>query len=142
MSGVQANWFTEGLELPGGDPMEAIAQLKSRATVIDLSRGEAVLLDEFRVKFERERQFSASGLECRLKWTSQGGARNPCYSCPHFSKDFENVPRALLCRLGREQNDLLDAVDEIRAVGHLDAELASAVQREQSEADELAAALL
>lgn len=145
---VQANWHLEGLELPEGDPLQAIAQLKSGARVIDLTRGEDEVRAEFLAAFQRENDFSVrADLECDLKWTVRGpngprDLRNPCYDCPHFTKDHENEARALLCGLGRHQNDLLDTLDALHVSDALDHELAAAFEAEAAAAAELAAALL
>lgn len=140
---VQANWHLEGLELPEGDPLQAIAQLKSGAKVIDLTRGEDEIRAEFKAAFQRENDFSVrAGLECELKWTLDNGQRNPCYDCPMFTKDKENEARALLCELGRHQNDLLDALEALHTIDALDHELATAFETEAAAAAELATALL
>jgi len=142
---VRANWHLEGLVLPDGDPLQAIAQLKSGARVIDLTRGEDEIRVEFMAALQRENDFSVrAGLECDLKWKLDGQSdlRNPCYDCPHFTKDHENEARALLCELGRHQNDLLDALDALHVSDALDHELAAVFEVEAAAAAELAAALL
>lgn len=149
MSGVQANWHLDGLELPEGDPMQEIAELKSRASVIDLAPAKSVeqIREEFAASLRYENGHAALGLACSMKWTQRGPRgphddRNPCYECPHFTADAENEARALLCTLGRRQNDLLAMLDAAEAQERLDAELAAAYETDVAACEEMAAALV
>jgi hypothetical protein len=60
--------------------------------------------------------------------------RNPCYDeCPEYTTDYAHEARALLCALGRRQNDLLDALDASRAADALDEALVAAYERDMAE---------
>lgn len=148
MSGIRANWHLDGLELPEGDPMQEIEQLKSEATVIRIARrSNGEIAAELSDLLKLEGEYAASGLACDLKWTTQGplgpsDQRNPCYGCSYYTEDEERHARALLCSLGRRQNDLCDELEALAAGDRLDAELADAHERELAAVEELAAALL
>lgn len=149
MSGSKCNWHLDSLELPEtGDPMAEIEELKSEAKVIDLGGDRPELMDRLVKAMDRENGFSVyANLECDLKWSMPGPTgipkdRNPCYDCPHYTEDGEHHARALLCALGREQNDILDALYAIDALKALDAELTVAHGVEVGASEELAAALL
>lgn len=148
MNGSQCNWHLDSLDVPeASDPMAEIAELKSNAKVIDLSGDRAELTARFNKTMEKEAGYSYySNLECHLKWTQPGpkyaNDRNPCYDCPYYTEDHFNEARALLCALGREQNDLLDAMYALDALAALDAELARVHDAEIGASVELAAALL
>jgi len=145
----QCNWHLDSLVLPETeDPMSEIEELKSEAKVIDLSGDRPELMNRLKKALDREAGFSYyAKLECDLKWTLPGPTgvvkdRNPCYDCPHYTEDHFNEARALLCSLGREQNDILDALYAFDAVEALDEELAKAHGVEVAASVELAAALL
>lgn len=142
------NWHLDSLVLPETeDPMSEIEELKSSAKVIDLSSGRPELMDRLKKTLDDEAGYSYyADLECSLKWTVPGPNgikdRNPCYDCPHYTEDGEHHARALLCSLGREQNDILDALYAIDSMKALDAQLAVAHGVEVAASEELAAALL
>jgi hypothetical protein len=142
---VRADWHLADLVLPEGDPMQEIAQLKSEATVIDVSRTSAVLLEELGETLAKENAYDHySGLRCDLKWTAEGGERNPCRTCPHFEAKGSNPDSAmdLLCALGLEQETILDEYHALRALEALDAELAVSYESDVAACEEMAAALL
>lgn len=139
MSGVQTNWHLDGLDLPGGDPMQEIAELKSEAKVIDLSRGRAEIMDDLSASIRREGEFASRGLTCAIKHV---GDTPPCYECPYFTTDFQNDARALICELGRHQRDLCSELEAMTASEALDDQLALAYETELAACEELAAALL
>ena len=148
-NGSQCNWHLDALSLPdAGDPMAEIEQLKSDAKVIDLSGDRATVQDRLGVTIRRESRLAVyAGVECDLKWTVQGPRgpgddRNPCYECPLYTEDSANNAMALLCSLGREQNDLLAQLDAFDAARMLDRQLAEVHCAEVAASAELAAALL
>jgi hypothetical protein len=123
MSSVKTNWHLGDLELPDdSDPMAEIAELKS-GDPIDLSQSVAQLEADLQRTLRREsRVFNTfNGLECRLKWAKshklQGGSKNSCFTCPHYRGDArgeENDGRALICRIGREQEGLVIELDMLK----------------------------
>lgn len=129
---TQANWNLGDLRLPEGDPMQEIAQLKSSAKLIDVDRDVPEIYEEFRVMIERESRLSSlSGVECNLKWTADGGRKNPCDDCSHSTTNTED-PLSVLCRLGRRQNALIDEMDAVTAAGRLDDALMAAYEADSA----------
>lgn len=118
---VKANWHLDALDaVEYEDPM----QVGSRVDVLDLT----ALTAELSGLMNQEASYSYHlFLECDLKWSVMGpdglaGSRNPCYTCPHFTTS-EDDHLSLLCELGRRQNDVLDAMFELKQPGSLDEEL-------------------
>jgi hypothetical protein len=137
---TRTNWHLDTLELPDGDPMAEIEQLKSGAVVLDLRREPEEVMADLAASFDREARFSHyAGVECSIKLPTN---RPPCYDCPQYVADPSVNPLGLICQLGRRQVDLLDELDAIRAPERLDEELAVAFEREQAACEELAAALV
>lgn len=136
---TRTNWHLDTLSLPDGDPMAEIEQLKSGATVLEFRTADEVMAD-FTASLHREGRFSTyADLECEIKLPH---TRPPCYECPHYVADPSTNPLGLICELGRNQVDLLDELDAIKAAERLDEELAVAFEREQAACEELAAALV
>lgn len=139
---TQANWNLAALVLPEGDPMDAITELKSSATVIDLSRDEAEIHADLKRSLIAESRYDANGLSCDLKWTEDNGQRNPCDTCPHYrERTTETDAMAVLCRLGRSQNALLDELAAVKATERLDEALCAVYEDESAYVDDLVAAL-
>lgn len=145
---VQANWHLDGLDLPDEDPMQEIAQLKSEAAPVVLTRTPEEIFEEFSRALRKENDYDAyADLTCSLKWgepdsRGQVGERNPCYTCPKYTTDTSDDPLGLLCALGRQQNDLLDELEAAKAEKALDIELMDAFERDVASCEEMAAALL
>jgi hypothetical protein len=149
MSSVKTNWHLGDLELPDdSDPMAEIAELKS-GDPIDLSQSVAQLEADLQRTLRREsRVFNTfNGLECRLKWAKshklQGGSKNSCFTCPHYRGDArgeENDGRALICRIGREQEGLVIELDMLRRGDQLDGDFIAAVELDIDRSMELAEA--
>lgn len=144
---VRANWFLAELELPDVDAAAQIAGLQS-APVLDLSGpgplASAALAAEFAALVQREANYSKMfGHECDLKWTveSAEGARNPCRSCPLYCHDTGD-PDSLLCKLGIEQENALDAFLGATGAEVLDRDMLRLVEGRFDAAQELAEALL
>lgn len=123
--------------------MREITELKSRAKVIDLGRGEAEVYDEFRGLVNKEARLAHyAGLKCDLKWTEADGQRNPCDTCPyHQTHTSDEDATAVLCRLGMEQNALLDEMAAIRATDLLDDALMATYEADSAYCDDVLAAL-
>jgi hypothetical protein len=139
---TKANWNLSSLVLPEGDPMDQINELKSTAKVIDLSRGEPEVFAEFRRTMQAEAFYSSTGLECDMKWSEDGGQRNPCDTCPAYqARSTETDATAVLCALGRKQNGLLDELAAARATEKLDEAMAAAYEADSAYVDEVVAAL-
>lgn len=146
---ISANWYLDGLDLPDeDDPMQAIAELKSNAKIIDVSKTTAEIFEEFSATMVLEAEYEHySHLVCDMKWTVRGPNnaadwRNPCYDCPEYTTDGEHEARALLCALGRRQNDLLTDLDAARVADALDEALVASYERDMADAEQLVAALL
>lgn len=117
-----------------GDPFGDVAY--SAGVVLDLTASEAELETQLRGLIVREGRMDATGLTCDLKDRGQD-----CLRCQHGTLDAED-PRNRLCRLGKDQQmvvraiegrvrdrkagleELIALADEASEVGHLDAELA------------------
>jgi hypothetical protein len=137
---TQTNWNLEALVLPQGDPMAEIEQLKSEAAVIEIRDRDAVLTD-LQETVRREDGYSYwSDLECPIKVRNTSRVP-PCYGCPEYTAD-KTDPRMLICRLGRQQVDLLEELDAIQAVEQLDLLLATSYEHDVAACEEMAAALL
>lgn len=123
--------------------MAAISELKSSAKVIDVERDEAEIFEEFKVLLTRESRLSSlSNLTCDLKWTADGGRRNPCDSCEHYqARPTADNALAVLCRLGRQQNALIDEMDAVKAAEKLDEALMAAYEADSAYVGDLVAAL-
>lgn len=122
--------------------MGAISELKSNATVIDLSRSEPEIHADLRKSLAAESHYDRNGLSCDLKWTEDNGQRNPCDTCPHYTERTTDTDAlAVLCRLGRGQNRLLDELGAIRATERLDEALMAVYGDESAYVDDLVAAL-
>ncbi len=148
---VKANWHLEDLDLPESDPVAEIAQLTAApAPVLDLSESNDSLHSElvaaqFQASVAREASLAFMLYqECDLKWTVQaegGGHRNPCRTCPLFCHDSSN-PDSMLCNLGIQQEDLLDAFEEARRAEGLDGDMLRLMEGRFDAAHELAEAVL
>lgn len=149
---VRADWHLEVLDAADVDTAAAeIAQLQSEATVIDLSKSEAELADELAVLIEKEAAYATRSvdehgraLECHLKWQPHHVLVNPegtlsCYGCPHFTEDRREA-RSLLCALGRQQEDVVEAQRGLRLADSLEAEMAAAYGHDIDSCAELAEA--
>lgn len=140
---VRANWHLGDLELPSEGnvvPIDAIAK------PIDLSGSEAELSAELRALVYKEGDFSKLfGDECEIKWSQDhrimGGTRRSCFTCPHFTEDDLN-PMTNICRIGRQQENVLAQLAAIRDHGDMDDELIEAYERDAAAAAELAEAVL
>lgn len=122
--------------------MAEISELKSTANVIDLDRGEAEIFADLRTTLKAESRYSANGLECSMKWSAEGGQRNPCDTCPSYqARSTETDATAVLCALGRRQNGLLDELAASRATDRLDDALMAAYEADSAYVDDLVAAL-
>lgn len=117
--------------------MQEISQLKSRSSVIDLDRDQAVIFEELKVTLRREGEYEAAGITCALK-AETGGEYNACDTCQFFTDDTEQG-RAYLCILGRCQNRLLDELHAISATAQLDDALMLAYEHDEAACTELAA---
>lgn len=124
--------------------MAEISELKSRANVIVIGRDSAEVHADLHASLVKEGRYDHySNLRCELKWTLEGGQRNPCDDCPHHrSQTTEDDAMALLCTLGRQQNRLLDELAGITALDRLDEALVAAYERDVASVDELVAALV
>lgn len=147
---VRANWHLEDLDLPDVDPAAGIAKIKAAPKVELSSDGDTVLYSEqlaaqFQSLVAREANFAAALYqECDLKWSvpvEGGGHRNPCRTCPLFCHDSSHAD-SLLCNLGVEQENVLDAFLAARESEQIDAGLLRAVEQRFDAAHELAEALL
>lgn len=150
MAGVKANWHLEDLDLPEAD---AAAEMQAiiAAPKIELSSDADTLLHseqlaaQFQVLVGREATFAgALYQECDLKWSvpvQGGGFRNPCRTCPLFCHDSSH-PDSLLCNLGVQQEDVLDAFLDAVAAEQLDASMLLLLEARLDAAHELAEALL
>lgn len=148
---VRADWHLGDLDVPEGDAHQEIAQLQSDATVIDLSKSEADLSGELAALLDKEGAYAhrsvdehGRALECHLKWQAHHVLMNPegslsCYGCPHYTEDRQEA-RSLLCALGREQEDVLEALRGVQLAGSLEAEMAAAYGRDIDSCAELAEA--
>lgn len=149
---IRADWHLAELDaLDVAAAGAEIAELQSVATVIDLSKSEAELTEEFRALVREEGLYAARAtdehgapLECRLKWQdhhllmSEKGTLS-CYGCPHHTADRREA-RSVLCALGRRQEDVLETIRGVRLADSLEAELAAAFARDIDACAELAAA--
>lgn len=123
--------------------MAEISELKSKGNVIVIGRDRAEVHADLARSLQKESLYDTrANLRCELKWTLDGGQRNPCNDCPHHrSVTTEEDATALLCALGRHQNSLLDELAGITVLDRLDEALADAYERESASVDELVAAL-
>lgn len=152
---VRANWYTSDLDLSdGSDPMQEIADIVSRGEVIDLTKTQPELTAELQGLLEQENRlykFAADDngkrpLTCRLKWDERHRLISPdgalsCYTCPHHVADPTSA-RAVVCRLGREQETAVEHLRGLELADTLDAELCAAMERDIEESAELAEACL
>lgn len=142
---VRANWHLDALVLPVTSDVAAaeISQLQS-APRVDLRHSDTIAAS-FQASVAKEARLAFSLYqECDLKWTvpsSDGAMRNPCRTCPLFCHD-ESHPDSMLCKLGIEQEDLLDAFLSAVVVEGMDGDVIAAVERELDFAHELAEAAL
>lgn len=141
---VQANWHVGDLDLPEVDPLRQIQELKSAATMIDLTRSPAEIHADLRRLTAKEGRFdSQCDLRCDIKWEPthklMGGDAKSCYTCPHFT-DSRDEGRTALCTLGRRQEDLIGVLTSVRASEALDAAYVAAVERDVNACEELAEA--
>lgn len=141
---VKANWHLADLDLPTADPM-AISALQA-APVIELDGERAKITATLHASLKRESNYQRMfGLSCDMKWTVDGGDasldRNPCRSCPHFTAD-DQEERSLLCLLGREQEDIIDAFYLTVAAAGLEDAFLAPYEAEFDSAHELAEAVL
>jgi hypothetical protein len=124
-----------------GDPMEQIRQLQSEGTLVDLNRSAPdVSADLQRSILKEGRMSSQAGIECDLKWEPghylMGGSETSCRTCPFFTENPER-PLSVLCRIGREQEDLVSELHVIQGNGSLDDELWAAYSRDMDAVEEL-----
>lgn len=154
MSGItQANWHLDALDLSeDDDPAGDIMALKATADVIDLTRDRAAVQADLDRLAAREARMADNvgvdgmvGVECELKWKPEhklmGGHGPSCYTCPHFTADGDNA-RSAICRIGREQHDLIEELGVTTTLDALDAELVAMVARDIDAAEELAGVAL
>ncbi len=146
---VRANWHLEDLDLPDVDPAAEIAQILT-APALDLSDGNAKLYSDliaaqFQATVAREAGFAGVLYsECAMKWTvptGDGTFRNPCRTCPHFCHDSTHAD-SILCSLGVELENLLDAFEAARVAEGLDGDMLRTVEMRLDAAHELAEAVL
>lgn len=136
MTIVRADWHLGDLDV-AGDPASEIAVLRESANVIDLTKSHAELSDELEILLVKEGQYAARSVdeagkpvECQLKWqphhllVSETGTLN-CFNCPHHTEDRSQA-RSLVCALGREQEDIIEAIRGLSLADSLDAEMALA----------------
>ncbi len=147
---LRANWHLgaiDDLTAASGDPMADIAELAEVGQVVDLSRSEAELVEELEGSLTHEGRFweYADGLECKLKWLPehvlQGGTGNSCFTCPHYTEDRDD-PRSLICKLGRQQEQLVEGIDAVRTADAIDWAMVTAFESDLSSTEEMAEALL
>lgn len=151
---VRADWHLSDLDVAATtavDPRREIAQLQAEATVIDLSKSHSELTAELTVLTDKEAAYSARcvnehghPLECHLKWQQHHVLMNPegtlsCHGCPHYTED-RGLARSLVCALGREQEDIVEALRGLQLAESLEAEMAAAYGRDIDSCAELAEA--
>jgi hypothetical protein len=147
---VRADWHLSALDDVDQETAVAeIAQLQSEAAVIDLSRSEAELTDELAALVTKEGLYAARSvdehgkpLECALKWQDHHVLMNDegtlsCFNCPFYTESKMEA-RSLICALGREQEDVTEALRGLKIADSLDAELAAAYGRDIEAYSELA----
>jgi hypothetical protein len=146
---IRANWHVADLDLPDGDPMQDMSELQSAATIFDLNVTASDLQDQLDAAlrkegryFERSKNNDGSSLACDIKWShphmlaGEGGSLT-CYNCPHFTASNDDA-LSVICRLGREQCDLVEQLAGRRLADSLDTELAAAFARDLEASAELA----
>lgn len=143
---LQANWHVGDLVLPDVDPLQQMSQLQSDATVIDLTGTTGEIEARIAESVEKEGRYEEScGLSCALKWKSDhrlmGGRATSCHVCPQFTQNPDEA-RMLVCRLGRRQERLLDALEARKTAEALEREFIEAVERDLDASEELAEAHL
>lgn len=149
MSGVKANWHLDGLDNGSDtdDPMQVGVQ-------VDIAgRSESELHTDLLRLLEKEGRYEQySGLKCERKkdpgHVIEGGTQLSCYSCPHFMPyglaDTSPDGRSVICKVAREQEDLVSTLQALRrseAVS-LEAELVAHFEERIEMASELAEAVL
>lgn len=117
MSTARTDWFTAGLEeaAEGLDPFDEAEEL---GNPIDLQDREAVLNARLVVTLKWEGNLYESGVTCPIKERSD----TSCSACPVSEAAKRESPRSALCRLGREQEQIVTelAVLRLRRGGELD----------------------
>lgn len=102
MAGVRANWHLSDLDLPQDDGQD----IEALGVEIDLRSSPDELQATLVKLVQKESSFYNAGIRCDLKQEQD----QSCYRCPQFTEDNENT-LSCLCRLGREQEDTLHAMD-------------------------------
>lgn len=136
---IRANWHVAELDLPDGDPMQEMSELKSTGSVIDLSATSADLQAKLHsyMRWENRVQAREGDQGCDLKWepqhllAGQGGSLT-CFNCPHA--DTERV----ICKIGRSQCGLVERIAGLKIVDSLDAIVGAAHARAFAASAELA----
>lgn len=108
MGGIRANWHLSDLDLPQGDGLD----IEALAVEIDLRQDPAELHATLARLVRKESDFYGMGITCDLKQEQD----QSCYRCPMFTEDPNNT-LSCLCRLGRQQEDVLVALDRHRGIG-------------------------
>lgn len=117
MSTARADWFTVGLDeaAEGFDPFDEIEDL---GQPIDLHDRVAVLNARLVLTLRGESNLASSGVVCPIKDRPD----TSCSACPVSDAAKRETPKSALCRLGREQEEILTelAVQGLRRAGAIE----------------------
>lgn len=111
MSGIRADWFigdlnTDELKIPNpfDAPVEEIGE------VIDLSDRTAVLKSRVGQLLAREGFLDKKGVTCAIKESDE----TSCHACPVSEAHDLTTNLGALCRIGREQEEVLTELVALR----------------------------
>lgn len=103
MGGVKADWHLADLAVPQAEQM---ISLEALADPVDLDVDDGELRDALVRLVNKEAGFWAKGITCDLK--QEQGVN--CNHCSVFTDDATEL-RSCLCRLGREQLDIVNLIE-------------------------------
>lgn len=117
MTSARADWFTDGLDdnvTEGLDPFDEVEDL---GRPIDLQDREAVLHARLADTLRGEGNLARSGVSCPVKDSPD----TSCSACPISEAAKRESSLSALCRLGREQEQVVTelTVLRLRRVGEL-----------------------
>jgi hypothetical protein len=137
---IRANWHVAELDLPVGDPMQEMTELKSAGQVIDLTETRAELQAKLQplIRWEARVDAREGNQGCDLKWepqhmlAGQGGSLT-CFNCPNADPD-----NRVICKIGRSQCGLIERIAGLKIADSLDAIVGAAHARAFAASAELA----
>lgn len=109
MANARADWFTAGLD-DAAEDFDPFDDVEDLGRPIDLQDRKAVLNARYAVTFRGEGNLANAGVVCPVKDSPD----TTCNACPISDAAKRETAMSALCRIGREQEQILTELAVLR----------------------------